>query len=338
ADVASDIRTLRRVTLILLLCGGVSALVGIVLWALPDFTAASWLSRLGRIGYPVGAVLRYREDGVAIGNERAIGTWIDPNAYGGFLLIVGGLAGAQLFARYPVTRWRWLAAGIFGLIVLALFLSDSRGAALGLASGLGVIALLRYRRLIWLGLAGLAVLPFLPFTQNFINRFIAGITAQDLETQMRLGEYQDALTLIGRYPVFGVGFTGVPDIDLYIGVSSTYLIIATYAGVLGLLGYLVVIASLLGWGLRWWNHIRADERLVDVWLGLLAGMCGAWVGGIFDHFYFNPEFQATAMLFWSFVGLYLAATRLAWQAAIRERAADGLADSPESAHVPPSAG
>ena len=43
---------------------------------------------------------------------------------------------------------------------------------------------------------------------------------------MRFGEYKDALTLIERYPLFGVGFTGVPDIDLYLGVSMLYLIIA----------------------------------------------------------------------------------------------------------------
>jgi O-antigen ligase len=311
ADIASDIRTLRRLTLVMLLVGAMAGLIGVLLWLLPDASAESILNRLGRIGYPVGGVLRYREDGVSIGVERAIGTWIDPNAYAGFLLMMGGLGGAQLFSSQPVTRWRWLAALCFGAISAALFLSDSRGSALGLAVGLGAIALLRDRRLIWLGLAGGLAALVLPFTQRFIDRLYAGLTASDLETQMRLGEYQDALELIGRHPVFGVGFTGVPYIDLYIGFSSTYLTIAAYAGLVGLALYLLTLAGVMGWGLRWWREIRQQPQLADVWLGLLAGIIGALVGGLFDHFYFNPQYQSTSLILWSFIGLFLAATRLA---------------------------
>jgi O-antigen ligase len=322
ADVASDLITLRRVTLILLLVGTLTGLIGIALWVLPDLTAETLLNRLGRIGYPVGGVIRYREDGVQIGRERAIGTWIDPNAFGGFLLMMGGLGGAQLFSRRPVMGWRWLVFACFGVIGLALFLTDSRGSALGLLTGLGIVAVLRDRRLLWLGLAGALVAFFLPPVQAYLDKFYAGITAADLETQMRLGEYKDALTLIGRHPLFGVGFTGVPDIDLYVGFANTYLTIASYAGLVGLAAFGLVIGCVIGWGLRWWRVIRHDEGLNDIWLGLLAGIIGALVGGMFDHFYFNPQYQATAMLLWSFVGMFLAATRIVW-----ERGANPMADA-----------
>jgi O-antigen ligase len=323
ADVAGDLKTLRRVTLILLLVGALAGLVGIILWLLPDLTADSLLSRLGRVGYPVGGVLRYREDGVQIGRERAIGTWIDPNAFGGFLLMMGGLGGAQLFSRHPVMGWRWLAFACFGVIGVALFLTDSRGSALGLMTGLGIVAVMRDRRLLWLGLAFAVIALFLPQTQAYLDKFYAGITAADLETQMRLGEYKDAFILIGRHPVFGVGFTGVPDIDLYVGFANTYLTIASYAGLVGLTAFAVVMGSLIAWGLRWWRVIRQDEDLNDIWLGLLAGIIGALVGGIFDHFYFNPQYQATSMLLWSFVGMFLATTRIVWERQSRP-AADAL--------------
>lgn len=311
ADVASDVKTLRRVGFILLMAGAAAGGIGVVLWLLPNDLAEQMLNRLGRFGYPVGGVIRYREDGVQIGVERAIGTWIDPNAYGGFLLMVGGLAGAQLFAAQPITRWRSLAFGAFGAITLALFLSDSRGSALGLLGGLALIAVLRYRRLFWwgVGLAPLALLA--PPMQRFLGRLIDGFTAADLETQMRLGEYKDALTLIQRHPVFGVGFTGVPEIDLYVGFSSTYLTLAAYAGIVGALLYVLAFAGVIGWGLRAWAVVRQDARIADLWLGLLAGIVGALLGGVFDHFYFNPQFQATSMMLWSLVGLFLAATRLA---------------------------
>jgi O-antigen ligase len=314
-DVASNITTLRRLTLILLLTGAASAGIGILLWIMPDASAEAMLNRLGRIGYPVGGVIHYRQDGVSIGVERAIGTWIEPNAFAGFLLIVGSLSGAQLFSKNPVTGWRWMAFAVFGVIGLALFLSNSRGAALGLVAAVGLIGVLRDRRLIWLGLAALIIAPFFPPTREFIDKIVAGLTASDLETQMRLGEYKDALTLINRYPVFGVGFTGVPDIDLYVAFSSTYLTIAAQAGFVGLFAFMGVMLSVIGWGFRWWKDIKTDPLLSDVWLGLLAGILGALIGGVFDHFYFNPQFQATSMILWSFIGLFLAATRIAWERA-----------------------
>ena len=71
---------------------------------------------------------------------------------------------------------------------------------------------------------------------------------------MRFGEYKDALILIARYPFFGVGFTGVPDIDIYLGVSMLYLIIAENMGLIGLaifvailVGFFIMMANSLQW-------------------------------------------------------------------------------------------
>jgi hypothetical protein len=95
---------------VLMLFGALEALVGIVLWLLPDMSAEAILNRLGRLGYPVGGVIRYRENAITLLNERAIGTWVDPNGYGGFLLMIGAVIAPQLFAEKPVTK-RWIAAG-----------------------------------------------------------------------------------------------------------------------------------------------------------------------------------------------------------------------------------
>ena len=58
---------------------------------------------------------------------------------------------------------------------------------------------------------------------------------------MRFGEYRDALTLIARYPLFGVGFAGSPDIDMYLGVANVFLTIGQQMGVLGLAAFAAVI-------------------------------------------------------------------------------------------------
>ncbi len=315
-DVMRSAAMLRRAVLALAIWGSLAAVIGIVLWVLPDLTAESLLNRLGRLGYPVGGVIRYRQTPGAMLNERAIGTWIDPNAFGGFLLMIGAVIAPQVFSRRPIVR-RWLAGLMLGVVVIALFLTDSRGSMLSLGAALVFIAALRYRRLLLImALAGGLAL-FLPVTQRYVAKFQAGITGQDVETQMRFGEYRDALTLINRHPIIGVGFSGTPEIDLYLGVANTYLTIASHAGFVGLAAYLIMIGSAFVYGALHYHTIRSDPDIDDVWLGLTAAMVGMLAGGVFDHFYFNIEqFHATMTTVWIIMGLMLAATRLAVERAI----------------------
>ncbi len=315
-DVMRSAAMLRRAVLALAIWGSLAAVIGIVLWVLPDLTAESLLNRLGRLGYPVGGVIRYRQTPGAMLNERAIGTWIDPNAFGGFLLMIGAVIAPQIFSRCPIVR-RWLAGLMLGVVVIALFLTDSRGSMLSLGAALVFIAALRYRRLLLImALAGGLAL-FLPVTQRYVAKFQAGITGQDVETQMRFGEYRDALTLINRHPIIGVGFSGTPEIDLYLGVANTYLTIASHAGFVGLAAYLIMIGSAFVYGALHYHTIRSDPDIDDVWLGLTAAMVGMLAGGVFDHFYFNIEqFHATMTTVWIIMGLMLAATRLAVERAI----------------------
>lgn len=308
-DVVRNHASVRRITAIVIVFGAFSGLIGTILWLLPDLTAESILNRLGRIGYPVGGVIRYREDGVSIGIERAIGTWIDPNAYGGFLMMVGALTAPQLLAKRSLFKYRWVAFVVFGMIGTGLFLSNSRGSMLGLIAGTGLVALLRYRRLIYFGIVGAILVPILPPTRDFLDRVISGFTGADLETQMRLGEYGDAIELIARYPLIGVGFGAPPDIDLYLGFASTYLTIASNAGLVGLAAYLLTLLGIFAYGGARRQALISDDSVNDVWFGYLAGIFGALVSGIFDHFYFNIEFQATSLLFWFYVGMFLAIAR-----------------------------
>src|SRR5260370_38201830 len=99
-DVGRDEKTLGRIVLMLLLVGGVQVLIGLALYILNSDTAERLLNILSRFGYPSGSVLRYIDDDPTL-PARAIGTWVDPNADGGFLMMVGGPAGAQNLARGP---------------------------------------------------------------------------------------------------------------------------------------------------------------------------------------------------------------------------------------------
>jgi polysaccharide biosynthesis protein PslJ len=307
-DYATTTRRLARLVTVLLLASAAAALLGIALWILPEDSANTALNALQRLGYPGGWVIRYIEENPAL-SERAIGTSVDPNSFGGLLLIAGSLAGPQFVARRPLFH-RWLVMLITGVIFIALILTFSRGAMVGLMAGLGFVALARYRRLLpyLLGLGVLFLL--LPVTQGYVARFVAGLRGEDLATQMRFGEYIDAITLILRYPLFGVGFAGSPDIDLYLGVANVYLTIAQEMGFLGLAAFFAVIGTVFGYAFFNRHRVRTDPDLDPLWLGLHAALIGGLVAGIFDHYLFNINFHHAVTLFWMLIGMATAATRL----------------------------
>jgi polysaccharide biosynthesis protein PslJ len=290
---------------VLMLAGAGAALIGVTFYVIPEEWTVRILNALGRLDYPGGyGALRYIEDDPEQA-MRAIGTAIDPNTFGGMLILFSALLAPQLFAPRPLFR-RWLVALMFGLTVLCLYLTYSRSAMLGLASAIAFIALLRYRKLLWIGLLGLALLLVLPQAQDYVARFVAGIQGQDLATQMRFGEYRDALRLISRYPVFGVGFSGVPDIDLYLGVSSVYLLMAENMGLVGLGAFLLAMAVFFTMVLRTARAGLQDDRREALLLGLSGAVAGVLVSGVLDHYLFNLAYPHMVSLFWIYVGLAVA--------------------------------
>jgi len=302
---------LARLTRWIIGLGALAALIAIVLYALPDAQAEEWLLRLRPLGYypEGGPVLRYILDDPQQ-PERAIGTAVDPNLLGATLATLIALALPQLFAPRPV--WpRPLTAVFLGTMGLALLLTFSRGAFIGAAVAVSALGLLRYRRLLPLLAVGLALVFLLPATQDYAQHFLAGLRGEDLATRMRFGEYRDALTLISRYPLFGVGFAGVPDVDLYIRVASIYLLLAVQMGLVGLGIFLAVMGVFFAaaWGARRALGRRPD--LEPIHLGLHGAVLAALASGIFDHHFVNFDFHHMVQWFWLLVGLGMAATHMA---------------------------
>lgn len=308
-DVVRDIPTLRRLLLVVIVLAAGQALITLGLYILPDDLAERTLVRLARIGYPNGGVIRYIEDNPVLA-ERAIGTWVDPNALGGLLAVATTFIGSQVFARNPLLP-RWLIIPTFGLTLLALFLTFSRASILAAAAGLFIIGMVRYRRYLPVLIVGGLLLLLLPQTQIFVERFIQAFTAQDLATQMRIGEYTDSLRLISRYPIFGVGFTGTPDNDIYTDAASMYLIMANQIGLVGVGIFLTLMAGLFFYGWRAWPHARHLPDIDAIHLGLHAALLTLLVNAVADLYFFRLDFHASISLLWLLVALCLAASQLA---------------------------
>lgn len=295
---------LRLVLRALLFAGGAAGTLAVVLYVLPRDTTVVFLSLLRPLGYPSGPeVIRLI---ASTETARAIGTSIDPNVLGGLLMLIAVLACALLVSPAPLLRRSWLI-GILVALLGGIVLSYSRSSWVGLAAGVGFIAGFRDRRAWILIAVGVAALAFMPQGSMLLDRFTSGIQARDQAAAMRVSEYEDALKLIGQYPLLGVGFGVAPTIELYVAVSSVYLLIAEEMGLAGLGVFLAALTVVL---MRSFQAARGPDQLQGAFVGLQAAVVAALVAGLFDHYFFNIRFPHMAGFFWLLVGLLCVATQL----------------------------
>lgn len=310
-------RDLEMVVKALIVGGALAGAIGAILYHLPAAQASNLLRSLRPFGYPTGEVLRYVEDaGVRTTTLRAIGTSVDPNVFGALLLVTGTLALAWLLAARGAAR-RWLAVAVLA-IVYALLLSLSRGSWVGFAVAVAVLGLAGYRRLFLVVPAVLlpAVVLFSGQLARYVEHFLKAVYAQDQATGMRLGEYKDAINLIQQNPWLGVGFGAAPSGDLYLGVSSTYLLIGEEMGITGLLVYLITLGTVIAVGLR--GVRRASPAARPIALACLAAFAGVIVSATFDHHYFNLRYQHVSALFWMLAALVVRAPYLGAEEALSD--------------------
>ncbi len=273
-----------------------AAALALVLYAAGPSATFRVLIRLVPYGYPDTRVVRFIEDNP--GNSmRAIGTGVDPNAFGGMLMLGFVLAVGLLFSRdrrLPLIL-HLAAVAITGL---ALLLTFSRGAWVGALVGASIIVWFRARYLVPFGLFAAFGALAIGFGATFVNRLEAGLRLQDAATLQRFQEYDNALAIIRAHPWFGIGFGDAPSPDFGVGVSSIYLLIAEQTGLVGL-ALFGLFSSVVIW--RAWRAFRASDD--DLLLTVGSAFVASLTVGLVDHYFFNIRFVHTVGLFWIVVGL-----------------------------------
>ncbi len=300
----ADIR-LVILTLVSLVTG--AAGIALVLYAGGASLTERVLVRLVPYGYPGSRIARFIEDDPAR-PMRAVGTSVDPNSFGGLLMVGFVLSAGQLLVRRRMISVP-LAVGASFLTGTAMLLTYSRGAWVGAVAGLTVVVLLRRRWLIGPAIGVGATVVLLGIGSGFVERLWLGFTLQDPATRLRLSEYRNAWEIIQLHPWFGVGFGSAPSIELQTGVSSIYLTIARRVGLIGLAAFLIV-AGLIAWrGLLFSVRDTRDEAS-DTAVCVLGAFIAALTVGLVDHYFFNPLFPHMATLFWTIGGLLVAIPRV----------------------------
>lgn len=265
---------------------------------------------------------------------RAFGTFGQPNPFGGFMgliIPISVMSTIGYLHRWRKNRNPWnLSLVVYyaissALLLLAIGMSWSRGAWLGLGTALLVMGFLIPRKtkygillfaviaigavIIWF--SGLLPQSIVQRLQTSTEEFFAfedvrgvDITSENFAVAERLAHWQAAINMITAHPYLGVGFgnyaTVYPQYQLInwgepLGhAHNYYLNIFAEAGILGLLGYGKVWLTIFLQSLKAASHPDQLSRLVVI------GLIGAWiyisVHSIFDNLYVNNLFLQIAVM------------------------------------------
>jgi O-antigen ligase len=264
---------------------------------------------------------------------RAYGTFEQPNPYAGYLglalpVALGLVAAAMVPIGRRVRGW-WLvwALGSGAVMLAALVMSWSRGAWLGLAAAVAVMAIAIVARsgragilgaisvvlLLYVLLAGgLSLVPpsivqrfsdFVPYLGVADVRGVE-ITDANFAVLERMAHWQSALNMWTDRPWLGVGIGNyepvyaryaLPLWPLPLGhAHNYYLNVAAEAGVIGLVAYLFLWgAALVG---TWQATRRASGWYWGLALGVLGMLAHLCVHSFFDNLYVHSMYLSVAIL------------------------------------------
>jgi len=257
---------------------------------------------------------------------RASGTFAQPNPYGGYLGLTLPIAVGVTMARGSVCRRtesggfpnpatvRMVGAVGTLLMGLALVMSWSRGAWLGLAGALLIMGLARglrwLSRVLLIGLVVLALLAAMDLlhllpTSVFrrvgdLGIYLRGIDLSSVEVTddnwaviERLAHWQAAIRMLDEHPWTGVGIGNYALAYPHYAVGrwedplghahNFYLHVGAETGLVGMLSYVVLVVAWL------WQAWRTVHQTQGYWQAVALGALGVLthlsVHNLFDNLY-----------------------------------------------------
>jgi O-antigen ligase len=230
----------------------------------------------------------------------------EPNTFGGYLLFMGCVAGG-LFAKADNLKTKQVMAVLIICIIPPFLFTQSRSSYLAIVPALLVLGYMTDRRLIILGLLGIALLAsplFLPkavksrimftFTQpEEQGQVQIGNLRLDTSTSARLQSWKEALRDYSQHPLLGYGVTGYAFID------AQYPRVLVETGILGLTAFLYLLYSIFKLALQNLKEIKTLDSQ-----GLLIGFLSGFVGLVVHALGANTFIIVRIMEpFWFFVGI-----------------------------------
>lgn len=248
---------------------------------------------------------------------RAYATFNNPNVLGEYLILIGSLAAGMLWKS---RNWlgRIFYVGCFGVVCLGLVATNSRGAMLGLLLSAGLFVLLAERRLIPLGLAGLAAMPFL-LPASLWSRLLSSITMSDSSSQYRLSIYKAGADIVEHYWTTGIGVDAFNQIYPLFSfeAANAYHVHNLFLQELIELGFfgfaILVLLCLFFFQKLYASMSKVPKRFHMLLASFFGGFAGLLLQGMTDHIWFD---YSIVLIFWCFMGIAMASVRVGekqWQ-------------------------
>ena len=212
------------------------------------------------------------------GGLRLSGMLLDPNAYGGLVVMALIIVEGASWGAHPLlgAKALWFSRLTLGLGILFTF---SRSAWVALLLSLGLFCMLRWRvagRMIFAGLLAAPCLLLL-MGRRFVPVFET-MASRPQQVQGRFDLIQDAYAAFSQHPYFGGGLGSFRLSEGEIAHNSAMWFLADF-GIVGLAIFLGFLAWFFAKG--WFAYRFAPVKEKPVALALLLGhtaMCGLAMG------------------------------------------------------------
>lgn len=245
--------------------------------------------------------------------NRVYSTFLNPNLYAGYLLIVNT---CYLYLLRYNMRWQNIVIAILLLFNIYLIINTgSRSAWLGLLMqgcvyGIYLLNKLHWRQVILIIGTGLLVLISVLFSQEALRYRVYSIFAghADSSNSFRLYVWDTCMDITGHNLWTGIG-TGAKTFYLtYAGYLkySSYTALSCYSiplqlfvelGILGMFGYCLLLSIIVYWIYKFHYHYTI--------MILLSGVCAILMMNLFDVIVLRPQVMIYFILLLSVLGAYI---------------------------------
>lgn len=253
--------------------------------------------------------------------NRLVSTWLDPNFIAGFLgYVTSILAGITVYTKNFLKK-----IGLFlliGILVTALFLTYSRSGYVAAATSLGLIGLLKSRKLLIGSMIFMMIgLNFSPRAQERVDDLVHSIQSlvfntnenPDATARLRIVSWNQTLELIQKRPWFGSGyntlkyvkyhegFVSDPAVHSASGSDSSILTILATTGVAGTIPFLIlhwemIKLAFMNWKKKNIGNLPQEALFQGYGLGVFCGLMGLGVHSFFVNSLLFPQILITVWI------------------------------------------
>jgi O-antigen ligase len=221
---------------------------------------------------------------------RGLGVLHDPNFFGQYLLMLLPLLFVS--AKPKGMGIGYVAAVPLALIfIYGIYMTNSRGAMLGLLLLIGLFLIRKFKRagLLLSGAVGVAVLAAINLTRERTISVSGGID--------RLKIWSDGLGYFKSSPIWGIGYYAFPDRE-GMTAHNSYLLCASE---LGLIGYFFWISILVVTFMQLWQ-ITKSPSADPVWSRWASAINLSLIGYLFTSFFLSRTYDLPLYLLLGMAG------------------------------------